>query len=32
MIYTKKELLNTFEYVVLMDKFYKKDGNYQNFW
>ena len=32
MIYSKNELLKTFEYVVLMDKFYKNDGNYQKFW
>ena len=32
MIYTRKELLNTFKYVVLMDSFYKKDGNYSIMW
>ncbi len=32
MIYTKKELLNTFKYVVLMDSFYQKDGNYSIMW
>ncbi len=32
MIYTKKELLNTFKYVVLMDSFYGKDGNYSIMW
>ena len=32
MIYTKSELLNTFKYVVLMDNFYKKDGNYSIMW
>ena len=32
MIYTKKELLDTFKYVVLMDSFYKKDGNYTIMW
>lgn len=32
MIYTRKELLNTFKYVVLMDKFYQKDGNYSIMW
>ncbi len=32
MIYTRKELLNTFKYVVLMDSFYKKDGNYSDMW
>lgn len=32
MIYSKKELLNTFKYVVLMDSFYQKDGNYTIMW
>lgn len=32
MIYTKKELLDTFKYVVLMDDFYKEDGNYTKMW
>ena len=32
MIYTKKELLNTFKFVVLMDDFYEKDGNYTKMW
>ena len=29
MIYSKNELLKTFEYVVLMDKFYKNDSRGQ---
>lgn len=32
MIYTRSELLNTFKYVVLMDSFYKEDGNYSIYW
>lgn len=32
MIYTRKELLNTFKYVILMDSFYEKDGNYSIMW
>lgn len=32
MIYTKKELLNTFEYAVLMDDFYKDNGNLTEYW
>jgi len=32
MIYSKTELLNTFKYVVLMDDYYKKDGNYTKMW
>ena len=31
-IYPKKSVMNTFEYVVLMDKFYEKDGNYTAYW
>ena len=32
MIYTKKELLDTFKYIVLMDDYYKEDGNYSIMW
>ena len=32
MIYTKKELINTFKYVILMDEYYKEDGNLINYW
>ena len=32
MIYSKKELIDTFEYVVLMDDYYKEEGNYTNMW
>ena len=32
MIYTRKELLNTFKYVVLMDNYYQKSGNYTKMW
>ena len=32
MIYTKKELLNTFKYTVLMDNYYKEEGNYSVYW
>lgn len=32
MIYSKSELLNTFKYTVLMDKYYKEDGNYTKYW
>ena len=32
MIYTKNELLETFPYVVLMDSYYQKEGNYSNYW
>lgn len=32
MIYTRAELLKTFKYVVLMDSFYEKDGNYSIMW
>ena len=32
MIYTRSELLKTFKYVVLMDSFYEKDGNYSIMW
>ena len=32
MIYTKKELLNTFKYTVLMDNYYIEEGNYSVYW
>lgn len=31
-IYNDEEVLDMFRYVVLMDKFYKEDGNYSEFW
>lgn len=30
--YTKSNVTNTFDYVVLMDSFYKEDGNLTNMW
>lgn len=30
--YPKSTVANTFEFVVLMDKFYKKDGNLTDYW
>ena len=30
--YTKSNVMNTFDYVVLMDDFYKEDGNLTNYW
>ncbi len=30
--YSKKAFNNTFTHVVLMDEFYKKDGNYNEYW
>lgn len=30
--YTKSNVMNTFDYVVLMDNFYKEDGNLTNYW
>lgn len=32
MIYTKKNITDTFTYVVLMDKYYNEDGNYTQMW
>lgn len=32
MIYSKQELLNTFEYTVKMDNYYKEDGNLTKYW
>lgn len=32
MIYTKKELMKTFKYIILMDDFYKEDGNLTTMW
>lgn len=32
MIYSRSELLKTFEYVVLMDDFYKEEGNLSIYW
>ena len=31
-IYTKEEAVHMFRFVVLMDKFYKEDGNYSEYW
>lgn len=31
-IYNKEEILYMFRYVVLMDDFYKEDGNYTEYW
>lgn len=31
-IYNKEEALDMFRYVVLMDSFYKEDGNYTEYW
>lgn len=31
-VYNKEEVLDMFRYVVLMDSFYKDDGNYLEFW
>ncbi len=31
-IYTKEEAVNMFRFVVLMDDFYKEDGNYTEYW
>ncbi len=31
-IYNAQEAVDTFRYVVLMDKFYKEDGNYSEYW
>ncbi|MDE5538877.1 MAG: C40 family peptidase, partial [Bacilli bacterium] len=30
--YSKKNVTSTFDYVVLMDEYYKKDGNYTEYW
>ena len=30
--YSKKNVMKSFEYVVLMDSYYKKDGNLSNMW
>lgn len=30
--YPKQEVMDTFKYVVLMDSYYKKDGNYTEHW
>ena len=30
--YRKTNVTNTFDYVVLMDSFYKEDGNYTEYW
>ena len=30
--YKKSNVMNTFDYVVLMDSFYKEDGNYTEYW
>ena len=30
--YPKSTVANTFEFVVFMDKFYKKDGNLTDYW
>ena len=30
--YKKSNVMNTFEYIVLMDSFYKEDGNYTEYW
>ena len=32
MIYTKQNIMDTFSFVVLMDDYYKKDGNYTKMW
>jgi hypothetical protein len=32
MIYPKSQIMNTFEYIVLMDNYYQKDGNYTKMW
>lgn len=32
MIYSKQELLNTFEYTVKMDNYYKEEGNLTKYW
>lgn len=31
-IYNKEEALDMFRYVVLMDSYYKDDGNYTEYW
>lgn len=32
MFYSKSELINTFEYMVMMDSYYKNDGNLTRYW
>lgn len=32
MIYSKNSLMNTFTHIILMDRYYQKDGNITNMW